>query len=167
MDVQSILVLIAELGIGIAGFAAVAVAVASQKSVQHSSLHVAQVNTMMFGSLGVVFMALLPMLIALAAPGSSFIWLVPSLLYAIAHLSFAIQLLRRMPTWRHQPGFSMQHTIFAFSALSMPIGLNTYNLLFAGTSWPYLASLACGLAVPSSRFIQIVGSLWQQESASD
>lgn len=111
-------------------------------------------------------MAVLPMLIALALPGSSYIWLIPSFLYSLAHLTFVIQLVRRLPTWRELPGFSMQHTVFALSALSVSIGLNIYNLLYAGTSWPYLASLACGLAVPSSRFIQIVGSLWQQEDAS-
>ena len=163
MDVQSLLVLLAELGVGIAGFAAVAVAVASQSSGAHSRLQVAQVNTMMFGSLGVVFFSLMPMLIAMAAPGSPAIWKVPSFLYMLSHIMFIIGLYKGVSAWRTLPGYDVRYTWFAVCALLVSVGLNFYNVLFLGAGWPFLASLACGLAIPSSRFVQIVGSLWKQE----
>ena len=166
MDAQSVLILTAELGIGIAGFAAVAVAVAAQGSGKHSSLQVAQVNTMMFGSLGVVFFAYLPMLISLGMLESSATWRVPSVLYLLWHSGFAYRLARGIPAWREEAGFSVRHTWFAVWALSISMSLNLYNAALPGTSWPYLASLACGLAIPSSRFVQIVGSLWSIEKGS-
>ncbi|MEO0436283.1 MAG: hypothetical protein AAF098_05190 [Pseudomonadota bacterium] len=163
MDVQSLLVLLAELGVGIAGFAAVAVAVASQSSGAHSRLQVAQVNTMMFGSLGVVFYALIPMLIALAVPESPAVWKVPSFLYMLSHIIFLVGLLKRIPAWRRFPGYDIRYTWFAVCALLVSVGLNFYNVVFLGTGWPFVASLACGLAIPSSRFVQIVESLWNVE----
>lgn len=163
MDVQSLLVLLAELGVGIAGFAAVAVAVASQSSGAHSRLQVAQVNTMMFGSLGVVFFAMMPMLIALAVPESPAVWKVPSFLYMLSHLIFVFGLYKGIPLWRTLPGYDIRYTWFAVCALFVSIGLNIYNVVHLGAGWPFLASLAVGLAIPSSRFVQIVGSLWNEE----
>ncbi len=156
MDPQSVLVLAAELGVGIAGFSSIAAALGSRTSSAQREVRRAQVVLLVGASLAVSFFAYLPMVLALALPESLSFWRVASTLYAAWHIFILIRFVLRNLASRQTATRFRWFTAFT---IAIAVSLNIYNVVLAGVGWPYLASLACGLLVAGTSFIQLIGSV--------
>jgi len=161
---QDVLVLAAELGIGLAGFSSLSAALKSRGSKNHTRYQRARVNTLVFSSLGVALFAYVPMVLALALDDPGIPWQITSAIYGLWQLGGLIEHLRSVPAFRDQPDFSPGQVSIAAVAFALSIALNLYNVTIAATAWPLLASLACGLVVAGSRFMQLVASLWVDDA---
>ena len=166
MDPQSVLVLAAELGIGLAGFASVAAALQSRGSGEASRFLRARVNTLVYSSLGVALFGYAPMVLAIALDDPDRTWRISSLVYGTWQGLALADHLRSVPVFRHQPDFSRRQVGVAGAAFGLSIALNAYNFLVAAEAWPYLASLACSLVVAGSRFARLVRLFWALSTAN-
>ena len=163
MESQDVLVLAAELGIGLAGFASLSAALRARVTDDRNRFQRARVSTLVITSLGVSFMAFLPMVLSLALADDRLLWRLVSALCGTWHLLTLIEHLRSVADFRTQPDFSPGAAALAAIAFTTSIGLNAFNAFSAATSWPFLGALLCALLVAGSRFVQLVDSLWADD----
>lgn len=160
MDTQSTLSIAAEIGIGIAGFSSIASAILSRSVTDDLDANWIQLRTLLQTSFAVTLLAYLPMVLGSAALSEPFTWRIGSSVYAL-WVAFVIlnghQVLRGlMKSHGVTGGFAIVTGLLGVASLS----LNVLNAIFLGEGWPYLAALACGIAIAFILFGLLVRGLW-------
>ena len=159
MEAQEQLSLIAELGIGFAGFLAIFLIFARSEG-RFSPADSVRVRAIIQSSFLVVFMALLPLLIMLSDVEAATLWRASSLVYFAASVAGAVAVGRQQfalaPSDRVEVGRLNNFIAWGLSLLQfLLLAGNAIGVFGDPSALPYLAALVCILGVATSNFVTI------------
>ena len=151
--------LIAELGVGFTGFVAIFLIFARREG-RFSPVDSIRVRVMIASSLIAVFMALLPLLLALTELSPTAIWRSSSLAFLAVVLSMGAMIARvqlALPPDDQAPG-SPTNKIIGWGLATLAGSLLVANSLGAfgePSALPYLGSLVLALGIATSKFVTV------------
>jgi hypothetical protein len=157
MESEGILTALAEVGIAIAGFSGIVVAL------QHRSGRWLEIDKVRFSmllqlSLASVFWSLIPILLHLVNPAKTFVWAWSSglwLAYILATLVYRLP--RNIPAVTAAPEpWSRFMGAYMFTSLTLQVLLQTTNLVWLREAWPHVLTILLGLFLASLFFIRLL-----------
>ena len=159
MEAQEHLSLIAELGIGFAGFLAIFLIFARREG-RFSPADSVRVRAIIQSSFLAIFMALIPLLIMLSDVEASTLWRTSSLVHFAASAAGAVAVGRQQfglaPSDRVEVGRLNNFIAWGLSLLQfLLLAGNAIGLFGDPSALPYLAALVCILGVATSNFVTI------------
>jgi hypothetical protein len=159
VEAQEQLSLIAELGIGFAGFLAIFLIFARREG-RFSPADSVRVRAIIQSSFLAIFMALLPLLIMLSNVEAATLWRASSLVHFAASAAGAVvvgrQQLALAPSDRMEVGRLNNLTAWGLSLFQfLLLATNAMGVFGDPSALPYLASLVCLLGVATSNFVTI------------
>jgi hypothetical protein len=159
VDATEQLSLIAELGIGFAGFLAIFLIFARREG-RFSPADSVRVRAIIQSSFLAIFMALLPLLIMLSNTDAATLWRASSLIHFTASAAGAVvvgrQQLALAPSDRAEVGPLNNFIAWGLSLLQfILLAMNAIGVFGEPSALPYLASLVCLLGVATSNFVTI------------
>ena len=167
MDSEGILTGIAEVGVALAGFAAlVAIFRRTQGPLKHAAM--LAVRTLIELSLSIVFFAFLPLVLFQFELSATAVWFGASL--ATVSIGTGLQLLSaarlrllygegwRAPSWWYY--------ILGLSIAAVALGAQVVNLFVKGPAL-YIAGLLAMIVIASLQFLASVAGRWRSESDND
>jgi hypothetical protein len=148
---------LAEVGIAIAGFSGIVVAL------QHRSGRWPEIDKVRFSmllqvSLASVFSSLIPILLHLVNPAKTFVWAWSSGLWLAYALPMAVyRVPRAITTVRAAPEpWSRFVGAYVFTSLTLQILLQTTNLVWLREPWPHVLTILLSLLLASLLFIRLL-----------
>ena len=157
MESEGILTALAEVGIAIAGFSGIVVAL------QHRSGRWPEIDQVRFSmllqvSLASVFSSLIPILLHLVNPAKTFVWAWSSGLWLAYILPMAVyRVTRNLPavTAASEP-VSKFMGAYIITSLTLQILLQTTNLVWLREPWPHVLTILLSLLLASLLFIRLL-----------
>ena len=156
MDAQGTLAIAAEVGIGLAGFSAVAVAIAASRTADDRRAEWVHLRSLLQSSFAVVLLAYLPMVLSAADVETTTLWRIASGVY-LAYLGVTSIVVVRSGD---RTAIGTTPWVVVVSLVGVSTGFNLYNLVAAHGAWPYLAALASGLSIAFSQFAFVIRRLF-------
>ena len=161
MDTQAALAIVAEIGIGVAGFSGIAMAVLTRSVRELVETRWVELRTLLVTSLAIVLLAYLPMLLGAGSLSDTVTWTIASGVYG-AWVLFSVAVFfggfRRLAG---VSGHTRRTALVTFGLACTSLVLSVLNVAALQTGWPYLAALACGMLVTFIQFVSLVRSLWE------
>jgi hypothetical protein len=149
--------LIAEIGVGFAGFLSIFL-IFARRDGRFSPADGVRVRAILLSSFGVIFSALLPLILVHSAMATATVWRVSSLFFLLGSLAMLGQRLRVRLSKEDlaQVGQLNRVVSWGLSVLSMLlVASNGFGLLGEPAALPYLAALALTLGVATSSFVTL------------
>jgi len=157
---QEALFAVAEFSVGLAGFAAVFVALV-RRSGQWEAASAFRLELLLFQSLPAGLFAFLPVAFDLIGVGSSIVWRLSSLLFGLGQVLFAIAVRRRFHRLPAEAKAALSSSLLYMGYVA--IGLMVVALFANAAGWPvranagpYFTALVVLLALASTNFIRTV-----------
>ena len=157
MESEGILSALAEVGIAIAGFSGIVVAL-QHRSGGWPEIDKFRFNLLLQVSLVGVFSSLIPILLHLVNPGRTFVWAWSSglwLAYALPMIVYRVP--RAITTLRSvaEP-WSRSARAYMFTSLTLQILLQTTNLVWLREPWPHVLTVLLSLFFASLLFVRLL-----------
>ncbi len=152
--------LIAELGVGFIGFVAIFLIFARREG-RFSRVDSIRVRTMITSSLVAVFMALLPLVLALTVLSPATIWRGSSLVFLAVTVSMGAVIARiqlALPPEEQAPAGSHMNRRVSWGSTTLAGSLLVANSLGGfgePSAFPYVASLVLALGIATSNFVTV------------
>ena len=158
MNPESVLTSVIEVGIGIAGFSGIVAALSRTRS---DWPEVARVyfSILLLMSISQVAFAFLPMLLATTGFAEEHMWRISSVVW----LAWSGAILIVRITQFRRTGSSATPAMGA-TLLGFVVGfsLQTANVVYFNTAWPYLTTIVGGLLIAFSFFVQLLREIWSE-----
>jgi MFS family permease len=157
MESEGILTALAEVGIAIAGFSGIVVAL-QHRSVDWSEKDKLRFSALLLISLASVFWSLIPILLHLVNPAKAFVWAWSSGLWLAYMLIVAVYLILRglrASTADPEP-FAKFGVAYLITQVTLQVFLQTMNLVWLREPWPHVLTVLLGLLLASVLFIRLL-----------
>jgi hypothetical protein len=159
VEAKEQLSLIAELGIGFAGFLAVFLIFARREG-RFSPADSVRIRAIIQSSFITIFMALLPLLVMLAEVKTATLWRASSLVHLVVSAVGGVVVGRKqlalVPAEREEVGRLNNLVAWGLSLVHfILLAANAVGMFGDPSALPYLAALVCTLAVATSNFVTI------------
>ena len=157
MESEGILTALAEVGIAIAGFSGIVVAL-QHRSGGWPEIDKFRFNLLLQVSLVGVFSSLIPILLHLVNPGRTFVWAWSSGLWLAYALPMAVyRVPRALRTYTANPEpWSKFMGAYIFTSLTLQVLLQTTNLVWLREPWPHVLTVLLSLLLASLLFIRLL-----------
>jgi hypothetical protein len=162
MRVDDTLRTLAELGVALAGFSGIVIALGSRARGEWSPLDRRWLSILLSASFGAVLWSLVPLLLLASDLPESWVWLLSSagwLIHAIAALAVRTRQLttsRRSDAAAPDRGF----LAFAMAGVGAAIVAQSANVLSLHASWPHLAAVMWWLILSFAAFVRLLQGSW-------
>ncbi len=157
MESEGILTALAEVGIAIAGFSGIVVAL-QHRSGGWPEIDKFRFNMLLQVSLVGVFSSLIPILLHLVNPAKTFVWAWSSglwLAYILVTVVYRVPRNITAVTAAPEP-WSRFMGAYMFTSLTLQVLLQTTNLVWLRDSWPHVLTILLGLFLASLFFIRLL-----------
>ncbi len=157
MESEGILTALAEVGIAIAGFSGIVVAL-QHRSGGWPEIDKFRFNLLLQVSLVGVFSSLIPILLHLVNPGRTFVWAWSSglwLAYALPMIAYRVPRGMTTLTAATEP-YSKFMATYIFTSLTLQVLLQTTNLVWLREPWPHVLTVLLSLLLASLLFIRLL-----------
>ena len=160
MESEGILTALAEVGIAIAGFSGIVVAL-QHRSGGWPEIDKFRFNLLLQVSLVGVFSSLIPILLHLVNPAKTFVWAWSSGLWLAYALPMAVyRVTRKLPAVTAAPEpISKFMGAYIITSLTLQILLQTTNLVWLREPWPHVLTVLLALFLASLLFIRLLRSV--------
>lgn len=151
MPPEDVLLMMAQLGVAIAGFSGVASALqlSERRTVRRSLL----TSILVVSAASVVVWSVVPLVLLTTGIATPRVWQVASLGWAVWQLTILIY--RRQQV--RAAGFDLPLTLrFVVTLVSFAIALQLWNVLLSGDAWPHLVGVSTSLLVAITTFFILV-----------
>ena len=162
MSAESFLTSSAEVGIGIAGFAGIAVVLGHRGQGTWTRQDIDRMRLLLRASFAAVLLSLLPLALFSTTLSERILWTVASSIYTVFVIAATFTDIREI---RRAIADSIERpkraSTYFVAISSISISLNLVNVAFLQTAWPYLFALLGSLTFAFIQFVRILHSLWQ------
>jgi len=157
MESEGILTTLAEVGIAIAGFSGIVVAL-QHRSGDWSETDKVRFSMLLQVSLAGVFSSLIPMLLHLISPTKTFVWGWSSglwLAYILASLVYRVPRIQRAASGDPEPRSKFM-VAYMLSTVALSVLLQIANLAWLRAPWPHVLTVLLSLLLASLLFVRLL-----------
>jgi hypothetical protein len=157
MPVTEFLTTLAQLGVAVAGYSGVVLALG--RPATGELIDRALLGAILLASAGIVLWSLIPLLLITAEVASRTVWVISSAGWTIQQvgtLSFRVYEFRRYPAGMRaaNSAFTISMFVGGFGALALQIA----NVVWLATAWPHLAALVWWLVFTFMTFLGLMSA---------
>jgi hypothetical protein len=156
MNAADLLTTFAQLGVALAGFSGVVVALGARPTGQWSSRE-QQLLTILLGTGGgVILWSILPLLLLAAELSERKVWLISSGSWCLAQGAVLVVRARGLARDRDAQTQERGLVTFAFLGGISALAIQLANLIWLAVAWPHLAAVAWQLALSFLVFVRLL-----------
>ena len=156
MEPQDLLIVSAELGVAIAGFAGVVSVFGARRREEWSFVERFRLESLLTASLTTVALALLGLVLLAADVESSSAWRLSSSAWALSAVFFLSRSYSRLRVALAEGGtVSRPYSAAVYGSLGFAIVLQIWNVVAVGEFWPFFVGLSLGLLCAASFFRRV------------
>ncbi len=153
---ETVLTSTIEVGIAIAGFTGIVIALAKRDA--DANARALLVSVLLLTSIGSVTFSFLPMLLSLAGLPDSTVWATSSAVFIVYAVAVSVYRARQISSLEHRTPASFRAGVSLFVA---GILLQIPNVFWWRTAWPYLVLIVVYVLYSFSVFVALVWDVWR------